>query len=283
MKKFYEFKNISPSTADLFIYGEIVQEKSVDYWTGEESQTDVGLMDFKKELDDIGNVQKINLYINSPGGDVFTASTMISMLQRKKDAGTHIDAYVDGLSASAASFLMMVADNLYLYKNSTVMVHKPMSWAVGNAIDMQKTIDALNKIEESVMLPMYMNKSKVSEDEIRSLINDETWLSASDMDKYFNVTILNEEKVAVANIHSNLFKNYHNVPDFIKKSLKNEEKEQKKEKKSPKIDEKTLENDKKESISTENQSKEQEIKAKLGLIKSSLIIKKMKERNDVNE
>lgn len=283
MKKFYEFKNISPSTADLFIYGEIVQEKSVDYWTGEESQTDVGLMDFKKELDDIGNVQKINLYINSPGGDVFTASTMISMLQRKKDAGAHIDAYVDGLSASAASFLMMVADNLYLYKNSTVMVHKPMSWAVGNAIDMQKTIDALNKIEENVMLPMYMNKSKVSEDEIRSLINDETWLSASDMDKYFNVTILNEEKVAVANIHSNLFKNYHNVPDFIKKSLKNEEKEQKKEKNSPKIDEKTLENDKKESISTENQSKEQEIKAKLGLIKSSLIIKKMKERNDVNE
>ena len=283
MKKFYEFKNISPSTADLFIYGEIVQEKSVDYWTGEESQTDVGLMDFKKELDDIGNVQKINLYINSPGGDVFTASTMISMLQRKKDAGTHIDAYVDGLSASAASFVMMVADNLYLYKNSTVMVHKPMSWAVGNAIDMQKTIDALNKIEENVMLPMYMNKSKVSEDEIRSLINDETWLSASDMDKYFNVTILNEEKVAVANIHSNLFKNYHNVPDFIKKSLKNEEKEQKKEKNSPKIDEKTLENDKKESISTENQSKEQEIKAKLGLIKSSLIIKKMKERNDVNE
>ena len=273
MKKFYEFKNKSPSTADLFIYGEIVQEKSVDYWTGEESQTDVGLMDFKKELDDIGNVQKINLYINSPGGDVFTASTMISMLQRKKDAGTHIDAYVDGLSASAASFLMMVADNLYLYKNSTVMVHKPMSWA----------IDALNKIEENVMLPMYMNKSKVSEDEIRSLINDETWLSASDMDKYFNVTILNEEKVAVANIHSNLFKNYHNVPDFIKKSLKNEEKEQKKEKNSPKIDEKTLENDKKESISTENQSKEQEIKAKLGLIKSSLIIKKMKERNDVNE
>ena len=283
MKKFYEFKNKSPSTADLFIYGEIVQEKSVDYWTGEESQTDVGLMDFKKELDDIGNVQKINLYINSPGGDVFTASTMISMLQRKKDAGTHIDAYVDGLSASAASFLMMVADNLYLYKNSTVMVHKPMSWAVGNAIDMQKTIDALNKIEENVMLPMYMNKSKVSEDEIRSLINDETWLSASDMDKYFNVTILNEEKVAVANIHSNLFKNYHNVPDFIKKSLKNEEKEQKKEKNSPKIDEKTLENDKKESISTENKSKEQEIKAKLGLIKSSLIIKKMKERNDVNE
>ena len=130
-KKFYEFKNITSSEADLFIYGEIVQEKSVDWWTGEESQTDVGLMDFKEQLDSIGNVQKLNIYINSVGGDVFVASTMISMLQRVKNKGTTINAYVDGLSASAASFLMMVADNVNLYKNSTVMVHKPMSWAVG--------------------------------------------------------------------------------------------------------------------------------------------------------
>ena len=116
-KKFYEFKNISSSSADLFIYGEIVQEKTVDWWTGEESDTDVGLMDFKEQLDNIGNVKTLNLYINSPGGDVFTASSMISMLNRVKDKGTKIEAYVDGLSASASSFLMMVADNVNLYKN----------------------------------------------------------------------------------------------------------------------------------------------------------------------
>lgn len=280
-KKFYEFKNITPSEADLFVYGEIVQEKSVDWWTGTESETDVSLMEFKRELDNIGNVQTLNIYINSPGGDVFTASTMISMLERQKDKGTTINAYVDGLSASAASFLMMVADNVYLYKNSTVMVHKPMSIAIGNANDMQKTIDALNKIEESVMLPMYMSKSKVSEEEIKSIIDAETWLSASDMDKYFNVTILNEEKVAVATMHSNLFKNYHNVPDFIKNLLKSEDKykkEQKNDEISPKTDEKMKKNVEKEEISIENQSKEKEIKAKLGLIKNSLIIKEMKER-----
>ncbi len=280
-KKFYEFKNITPSEADLFVYGEIVQEKSVDWWTGTESETDVSLMEFKRELDNIGNVQTLNIYINSPGGDVFTASTMISMLERQKDKGTTINAYVDGLSASAASFLMMVADNIYLYKNSTVMVHKPMSIAIGNANDMQKTIDALNKIEESVMLPMYMSKSKVSEEEIKSIIDAETWLSASDMDKYFNVTILNEEKVAVATMHSNLFKNYHNVPDFIKNLLKSEDKykkEQKNDEISPKTDEKMKKNVEKEEISIENQSKEKEIKAKLGLIKNSLIIKEMKER-----
>ena len=289
-KKFYEFKNITSSEADLFVYGEIVQEKSIDWWTGEESQTDVGLMDFKEQLDSIGNVQKLNIYINSPGGDVFTASTMISMLQRVKDKGTTINAYVDGLSASAASFLMMVADNVNLYKNSTVMVHKPMSIAWGNANDMQKTIDALNKIEESVIMPMYMNKSKVDEKEIKSLIDAETWLSAKEMDKYFNVTLLGEEKTAVASISSNLFKNYKNVPDFIKNSLEIVQNNENIEENAQKTEEivqnepiqegNSPELSENEPISTENQSKEEEIKAKLSLINISLKLKDMKEKGE---
>lgn len=275
-KKFYEFKNISSSSADLFIYGEIVQEKTVDWWTGEESDTDVGLMDFKEQLDNIGNVKTLNLYINSPGGDVFTASSMISMLNRVKDKGTKIEAYVDGLSASASSFLMMVADNVNLYKNSTVMVHKPMSVAIGNAFDMQRTIDALNKIEDSVMMPMYMSKAKVSEKEIKALVDEETWLNAKDMDKYFNVTLLDIEKVAVANIKSDLFKNYKHVPDYIKNSLENEEKDKK-------IEEKQENPQNNEDFLIEkNKEKELEIKARLGLVKGSLIMKTIKEKEGKN-
>lgn len=281
--KFYEFKNITSSEADLFVYGEIVDDDT-DWWTGEKDPSMVGLLSFKEELDNIGNVQKLNVYINSPGGDVFTASTMINMLQRVKDKGTIINAYVDGLSASAASFLMMVADNINLYKNSIVMVHKPMSFAFGNANEMQKTIDALNKIEESVMMPMYMNKSKVKEEEIKSLIDAETWLSAKDMDKYFNVTILDEEKTAVASISSNLYKNYKNVPDFIKNSLENVQNEENApkpeeiEENEPISEENSPEINENEPISTENQSKEDEIKAKLSLINISLKLKKMKEK-----
>ena len=278
-KKFYEFKNISSSSADLFIYGEIVQEKTVDWWTGEESDTDVGLMDFKEQLDNIGNVKTLNLYINSPGGDVFTASSMISMLNRVKDKGTKIEAYVDGLSASASSFLMMVADNVNLYKNSTVMVHKPMSIAIGNAFDMQRTIDALNKIEDSVMMPMYMSKAKASEKEIKALIDEETWLNAKDMDKYFNVTLLDTEKVAVANIKSDLFKNYKHVPEYIKNSLENEEKEEK----TKEIEEKQENPQKNEDFLIEkNKEKELEIKARLGLVKGSLIMKNIKEKEGKN-
>ncbi len=280
MKKFYEFKNITSSDADLYVYGEIVSER--DDWFGSES--DVVITEFKEELDSLGNIKNLNMYINSPGGDVFAASTMISILNRLKQNGTTINAYVDGLSASAASFLMMVADHINLYKNSVVMVHKPMSIAIGNVNDMQKTIDALNKIEDSVMMPMYMGKAKTSENEIKRLIDEETWLNASDMDKYFNVTLLDEEKVAVASIKSNLFKNYKNVPEFIKNSLENKENSPKNEENEPVLSEnepKTSENEANlEENVQNNQSKEREIKAKLGLIRNSLIIKNMKERGE---
>lgn len=291
MKHFFEFKNITSSEADLFIYGEIVQEKYVDWWTGEESKTDVDLMGFKETLDSIGNVQTLNIYINSPGGDVFVASTMISMLERQKAKGTKIIAYVDGLSASAASFLMMVADEIKLYKNSIVMVHKPMSWAIGNADDMQKMIDTLNSIEDNVMLPMYMNKSKISEKEVRKLINAESWLGATEMAEKFNVTLIDEEKTAVASVSSELFKNYKNTPDFLKNSLKNvqnnekiEENEQKNEKieeKEPISCENSQEISENEPILEENQSKEEEIKARLKLVQNSLFIKELKEKERI--
>lgn len=286
--KFYEFKNITSNEADLYVYGEIVSEH--DEWFG--SEGDCSLTDFKEELDSLGNINTLNMFINSPGGDVFTASTMISMLNRLKSTGTIINAYVDGLSASAASFLMMVANNIYLYKNSIVMVHKPMSISIGNVHDMQKTIDALNKIEDSVMLPMYMDKAKISEEEIKQLINDESWLNSNQMNEYFDVIQLEEEKTAIASISSSLFKNYKNTPEFIKNSLKNIENDEKNiifEENGGEIEKNNTKPtvfEEKESNSNENEQiseklkKENEIKTKLDLIKNSLLIKNIEERGD---
>src|SRR5690606_40642686 len=68
------------------------------------------LAEFKAELDKLGDIKYLNIYINSPGGSVFVASTMVSMLERLKQKSAKINAYVDGIAASAASFLMMVAE-----------------------------------------------------------------------------------------------------------------------------------------------------------------------------
>ena len=217
--RFYEIKNIIPNiSADLYLYGEIVTDDK-DWWTGEKDETLVGLQSFKEELDNIGNISDLNIYMNTPGGEVFVATTICSMLQRLKDAGTKIHTYVDGLCASAGTFILMMGDDINIYENSVIMIHKPINYCYGNAIDFQKCIDVLDTIENSTMIPLYMKKSKVNQEEIKELINKESWLGAEQIDEVFNVNLIKEQKQVAACI-SDLFKKYKNVPQNIKDKLK---------------------------------------------------------------
>ena len=219
MKSKY-FKNITPTSADFYIYGAIVDEKYPDFWTGEESKIDIDPIEFKEELDTINGITDLNIYINSPGGSVFASSTMVSMLNRiKSERNITIHGFIDGLCASAATYLLMVADDINVYKNSIMMIHKPMTYSLGNANDLQKDIDTLNTLENDVMIPMYMNKALVDEEEIKTLIGNETWFNANEKsDKfianYFKVNLLDTSKEVTA-CSSNLFKNYKNIPTSI--------------------------------------------------------------------
>ena len=178
-------------------------------------------------LEKIKNGTTLNIYVNSPGGSVFAASTMSSMLQRaKENKNIKINAYIDGLAASAASFLIMVADEINLYSNSMLMIHKPMSIAWGNANDLQKEIDTLNSIEDNVMLPLYEKKAKCDRDTLKNLIEVESWLSAKEVDDLFNVNLLDSAKEVNACVDTNLFKCYKNVPDKFRETKNEAEKEQ---------------------------------------------------------
>lgn len=217
--KFYEIKNIIPNTsADLYLYGEIVTD-DIDWWTGEKDKTLVGLQSFKEELDNLGNISNLNIFINTPGGEVFVATTICSMLQRLKDSGTKIHTYVDGLCASAGTFILMMGDDINIYENSVIMIHKPINYCYGNAIDFQKCIDVLDTIENSTMIPLYMKKSKVDQEEIKELINEESWLGAERIDEVFNVNLIKEQKQVAASV-SDIFKKYKNVPQDLKDKLK---------------------------------------------------------------
>lgn len=212
-EKFYEFKNETSNSSELYIYGAITQNKDDDWYP---SESDVDLTDFKEVLDNLQDNSTLNIYVNSPGGSVFAASTMASMLQRAKEKKKiNIIAYIDGLAASAASFLVMVADEIRLYSNSMLMIHKPMSIAWGNANDLQKEIDTLDSIENNVMIPLYEKKAKCDKKTIKELIDAESWLSATEVDDLFNVSLLNESKNCSASIDKNLFKHYKNVPDKL--------------------------------------------------------------------
>lgn len=220
--KFYEIKNIIPNTsADLYIYGEIVTDDT-NWWTGEKDNNLVGLQSFKEELDNLGSISNLNIFMNTPGGEVFVATTICSMLQRLKDSGTKIHTYVDGLCASAGTFILMMGDDVNIYENSVVMIHKPINICYGNALDFQKCIDVLNTIENSTMIPLYMKKAKVDEEKVKELINAESWLGAKEVNDTFNVNLIKEQKQVAACV-SNLFENYKNVPENLKNMLKKAE------------------------------------------------------------
>lgn len=217
------FKNVTNDSADFYVYGEIVDEKQPDFWTGEISSTAIDPNDLKGELEELNGkgVKNFNIYINSGGGSVFASSTLVSMLKRfRESTGSKIHAFIDGLCASAATYLAMVADDINIYKNSIFMIHKPMTIAIGDATEMQKTIDVLNTIENDMMIPMYMDKSRVDENRLRELIADETWFSGNQTDdmfigNFFNVNYLDQAKTVTACV-SPSFKNYRHLPDALK-------------------------------------------------------------------
>ena len=212
--KFFEIKNLSETASELYIYGEIVGEKEPDFWTGEVSKTEVDVEDFKQALASVPNGAQLNMYVNSPGGSVWATSAICTQLQRAKERGVKIDAYIDGVACSSASFLIMVADNIHIYKNSMVMIHKPWGGLVGNADDFIRQAEMLEKVENRVMLPLYMNKAKCDEGKLKAMLSAETWLNASEIQELFAVELHEEEK-AVQNCKSDLFKAYKNAPEEI--------------------------------------------------------------------
>lgn len=193
----YEFRNATEESADLYLYGYIETEKTPDLFSGEISELDVDLKDFKTALDGVKGA--LNIYINSGGGSVFAADAMTAMLQRAKDRGVKVHAYIDGLCASAATFIAMVADEINIYRNSIMMIHKPIGAVYGNAAEMRKMINTLDVIETS-MLNLYEHKAKVDRDRIKSMVDRETWLDADGIAENFTVNRIDDEKKVAADL-----------------------------------------------------------------------------------
>ena len=171
MSKFYNIK-FRNNTTGVYIYGEIIGGS--DKW----DESDVTFDDFKKALDVMNNGDTLEMYINSPGGSVFTTQGIVNMINRcKKTKNIKVVSYIDGLGASCASWLPMVADEVFIYNTSMLMVHKPMSSLFSaNANDMQSEIELLNKLENDIMIPIYMSKAtnNLSEDKLKNIKYKET-------------------------------------------------------------------------------------------------------------
>lgn len=211
-KKFWSMTK-NENNADIYIFGEIVTSGYEWY------ESDVSASGFQKDLKGLGEVDTINLHINSPGGSVFDGIAIYQMLVQHK---AKINVYIDGLAASIASVIAMAGDNIYIPKNAMLMVHNPWTMAVGNASELRKQADDLDKIGQS-MQESYLSKTsgKLDQETLQKLLDDETWLSADDAVTYGFADEVLEENRAAACVSKELFAKYRNVPKDL--TVKKEE------------------------------------------------------------
>jgi ATP-dependent Clp protease protease subunit len=173
-RKFWNWiRNETPdsfgSERTLYLNGEISDET----WFGDEVTPKL----FKDELEDgEGN---ITLWINSPGGDVFAAASIYNMLM---DYPYDVTVKIDALAASAASVIAMAGTRVCMSPVAMLMIHNPMTVAIGDSSEMQKAIDMLSEVKESIV-NAYEIKTSLSRRKISQLMDAETWMNAKEAKK----------------------------------------------------------------------------------------------------
>ena len=186
--KFWNFRNKDDTTGELMLYGDI----SDTSWWGDE----VTPKDFKNDLDSLGDIKNLNIYINSGGGDVFAGTSIYNMLKRHNAYKT---VYIDGLAASIASMIAMAGDKIIMPKNAMLMIHRAWTAAYGNVNDFKKMAETLAQVDNSIATS-YTGKTGLEVDEIMEMMDKETWFTASEAVEKKFADEIEAEKLLAASI-----------------------------------------------------------------------------------
>lgn len=163
MRKFWNWvKNEGERT--LFLNGEISDET----WYGDEVTPKL----FKSELE--SSKGDITIWINSPGGDVFAAAQIYNMLM---DYHGNVKVKIDGIAASAASVIAMAGTEVLMSPVAMMMIHNPMTVAIGDSKEMQKASEMLSEVKESI-INAYEIKTGLARSKISHLMDAESWFNA---------------------------------------------------------------------------------------------------------
>lgn len=163
-RKFWNWVKNEDGVRTLYLDGAIAEES----WLGDE----VTPKQFKSEL--VSGEGDITIWINSPGGDVFAASQIYNMLMDYKG---NVTVKIDGIAASAASVIAMAGGEVLMSPVSMLMIHNPMTIAIGDTGEMAKAISMLEEVKESI-INAYEIKSGLSRARISHLMDAESWFNA---------------------------------------------------------------------------------------------------------
>ena len=169
-KKFWNWKKVKNQETEaeeriLELSGTIAEDSWFD--------DDVTPQLFKDELN--SGTGDITVWINSPGGDCVAAAQIYNMLSNYKD---RVTVKIDGIAASAASVIAMAGDTVLVSPVSMLMIHNPATMAWGDHAEMQKAMDMLDQVKESI-INAYVLKTGLSRPKLSHLMDAETWMDAN--------------------------------------------------------------------------------------------------------
>jgi len=160
----------TPDEAEVFIYDAIVEnDLDAEWWGGVSPQA------FVKQLRGL-DVATLHVRINSPGGSVFAGRAIETALREHK---ARVVVHVDGLAASAASFIAMAGDEIVMAAGAMMMIHKGWTWAWGNADELKATAELLDKID-GTLVQTYVARSGQTGEQVAAWLAAETWFTAQE-------------------------------------------------------------------------------------------------------
>jgi len=162
-KSWYAMEAQGNLSAEVLIYDEI------GMWG-------ISAKQFAEDLKELGNIKHLNIRINSPGGSVTDGNAIYNII-RNHAARTTVD--IDGIALSMGSVIAMAGDHITMADNGLMMIHNPWGGAMGDADEMRKTADVMDKMKKT-LLSAYTKKTGLSEDVISGMMDDETWLDADE-------------------------------------------------------------------------------------------------------
>ena len=164
MKKFWNWIHDDSGGRILRLEGPIDSE---NFWGNE-----ITPQDFRSELE--AEEGDVTVWINSPGGNVFAAAEIYTMLREYAGAVT---VRIASIAASAASVVAMAGNRVEMSPTALLMIHDPSTIAMGNTKDMEKAIQTLNEVKESI-INAYAAKTGMRHNRIAELMSNETWMNA---------------------------------------------------------------------------------------------------------
>ena len=173
----YDIRNSAESSDELDIY--IYSDIDSCWWNPDAMSANK----FRKELEKHKDAKQINLYINSMGGSVSEGVTIYNQIRRHS---AKVTAYIDGFACSIASVIPMAADEVVMGENTMLMIHNPWTITWGNAKDLRKTAEDLDKVRDGCIIPAYKARcgDKLSDEKLIELLDNETFLTAAECLEY---------------------------------------------------------------------------------------------------